>query len=147
VAARAYVRKLKLGSQKEWEALGKAGERPSNIPCSPYPVYRDDGWISYPDWLGYKGVVPGKMLPFLVARAIVRKLKLKSQEEWQAWRKSGQRPSNIPSAPFKTYRDDGWISTSDWLGYGSSGGGQAASQSSSSGSAGTAAKKNKTRSN
>jgi hypothetical protein len=85
-------------------------------------TYRDDGWISYPDWLGYgKGQqarAVGKMLPFAVARAIVQKLKLKGREEWREWRKSGQRPSNIPAGPDKTYRDDGWISMPDWLGYG-----------------------------
>ena len=59
-----------------------------------------------------------RMLSFAVARAIVRKLKLKGKKEWQAWSKSGQRPSNIPSTPDRTYRDDGWISLPDWLGYG-----------------------------
>ena len=57
------------------------------------------------------------MLPFAAARTIVRKLKLKGVEEWYVWRKSGQRSSNIPSLPSKTYRDDGWISMPDWLGY------------------------------
>ena len=31
-----------------------------------------------------------RILSFAAARAIVRKLKLKSQEEWYAWCKSGQ---------------------------------------------------------
>ena len=115
--ARAIVRKLKLKGIKEWRAWSKAGKRPSNIPGSPHQTYRDDGWISYPDWLGYEGRAVGKMLPFAVARAIVRKLKLKGKKEWQAWSKSGQRPSNIPANPARAYRDDGWISMPDWLGY------------------------------
>jgi hypothetical protein len=114
-AARAIVRKLKLKSVKEWEAWRKAGKRPSNIPSSPEQVYRDDGWISMPDWLGYEGV-RGNMLPF-AARAIVRKLKLKSVKEWEALSKARKRPSNIPSNSDRTYRDDGWISWPDWLGY------------------------------
>ena len=134
-AARAIVWKLELGSIKKWQAWSKSGKRPSNIPSSPYATYRDDGWISMPDWLGYEGRVVGKredMLPFLVARAIVWKLKLKGQKEWLAWcNKTGQRPSNIPSNPFRTYRDDGWISMPDWLGYGSAGGGGSQSSSSS----------------
>ena len=119
--AKAIVWKLKLERQEEWKAWSKSGQRPSNIPSDPARTYRDDGWISYPDWLGYEGrAPPGKrkdMLPFVVARAIVRKLKLKSEKEWKAWSKSGQRPSNIPSTPHKVYRDDGWISMPDWLGY------------------------------
>jgi hypothetical protein len=119
--ARSIVRKLNLKSQKEWKAWSKAGKRPSNIPGNPHTTYRDDGWISYPDWLGKEGG-RGAMLPFAVARAIVWKLKLKGDKEWRAWSSSGQRPSNIPSNPYKTYRDDGWISFPDWLGYGSEGG-------------------------
>ena len=75
--ARAIVHKLKLKSQEEWQAWSKAGQRPSNIPATPNRTYRDDGWISFPDWLGYEGRAVGQMLPFVVARAIVLKLKLK----------------------------------------------------------------------
>ena len=57
------------------------------------------------------------MLPFAVARAIVWKLKLKSKTEWEVWLKSGKRPTNIPAGPANTYRDDGWTSWPDWLGY------------------------------
>jgi hypothetical protein len=114
---RAYARKLKLRSSKEWYAWSKSGQRPSNIPASPHTTYRDDGWTSWPDWLGFEGrASPGSMLPFAVGRAYVRKLKLRSKKEWEAWSKSGQRPSNIPSAPDKVYRDAGWTSWPDWLG-------------------------------
>ena len=108
-AARAIVRKLNMKSEKEWRAWSKSGQRPSNIPSCPYKTYRDDGWISYPDWLGYTRVTQRKdMLSFVAARMIVRKLKLKGEREWRAWSKSGQRPSNIPSNPNVTYSDDGW---------------------------------------
>ena len=57
------------------------------------------------------------MMSFEKARAIVRRLKLRSYMEWQEWSKSGKRPANIPGNPNKVYRDAGWISTPDWLGY------------------------------
>jgi hypothetical protein len=138
---RAFVRGLELKGWKEWKVWNESGQRPSNIPGNPYKTYRDDGWVSWPDWLGSEGRVLAKdMLPFAVGRAYARKLKLRSQKEWHAWSKSGQRPSNIPAAPHLTYRDDGWISMPDWLGYGSEGG-AARSSSSSSSSATTAPKK------
>jgi hypothetical protein len=142
---RAYARKLKLMSHREWREWNKSGQRPSNIPADPAKTYRDDGWISYPDWLGSGGKAGNKVapLPFAVGRAYVRKLKLKTQKEWYEWSKSGQRPSNIPSLPSRTYRDDGWISLPDWLGYGSEGGGTADSRSSSSSSSATTAPKKK----
>jgi hypothetical protein len=144
-AGRAYVRKLMLKTQKEWAEWSKSGQRPSDIPSRPSSTYRDDGWVSWPDWLGNGGkarniVAP---LPFTVGRAYARKLKLKNRPEWREWSKSGQRPSNIPSNPHKTYRNDGWISYSDWLGYGSAGGAAASRSSSSSSSATTAPKKTK----
>jgi hypothetical protein len=136
---RAVARGLELKTWKEWFAWSKSGQRPSDIPASPQRTYRDDGWISWPDWLGN-----GKqfdMLPFTVGRAYVRKLKLRNKKEWKAWSKSGQRPSDIPASPERTYRDDGWISMPDWLGYGSEGGATASRSSSSSSSATTAPKK------
>jgi hypothetical protein len=140
---RACARGLELKSKKGWREWSKSGQRPSDIPSSPDKAYRDDGWISWNDWLGYgEGRVFAKdMLFFAVARAYVRKLKLKNWKEWAAWSKSGQRPSNIPSNPHKAYRDGGWISLSDWLGYGSAGGAAASRASSSSSSATTAPKK------
>jgi hypothetical protein len=144
---RAYVRKLKLRSAKEWREWSKSGQRPSNIPSNPAQTYRDDGWVSWPDWLGSEGRrmnTKKEVLPFAVGRAYARKLKLRSAKEWREWSKSGQRPSNIPSAPDKAYRDDGWISFPDWLGYGSEGG-AAASRSSSSSSSATTAPKKKTK--
>ena len=121
-AARALVRAQKLGSWKEWKEYSKSVKRPSNIPGMPDKVYRDDGWVSWPDWLGYekKVMLKGGGLPFEEARAIVRALKLGNHKEWKEYSRSGKRPSNIPSAPDQTYRDAGWISMPDWLGYGGS---------------------------
>ena len=143
--AKAIVRKLNLRSWREWQAWSTSGQRPSNIPGQPNKVYCDDGWISMPDWLGYDGRAVGKMLPFPVAWAIVRKLELRSNNEWMAWSKSGQRPFNIPSNPHQVYRDDGWISLPDWLGYGSATGVQPSSLLSSSINARTAKKKKRKR--
>jgi hypothetical protein len=143
--ARALVRGLELKSKREWLALNKSGQRPSDIPAHPETKYRDAGWISWPDWLGNGGTSNQarhvNMLPFTVGRAYVQKQKLRSVKEWWAWSKSGQRPSNIPGKPNKVYRDDGWISMPDWLGYGLEGGAAAYGASSSSSSATTAPKK------
>jgi hypothetical protein len=50
------------------------------------------------------------------ARAFVHVLKLKSVKEWQTYCKSGNRPSDIPSSPDRTYADAGWVDWSDCLG-------------------------------
>ncbi len=53
--------------------------------------------------------------PFVEARKYVRSLGFKSIEEYQAWSKSGDRPSDIPSNPYRIYKDQGWISWSHFL--------------------------------
>jgi hypothetical protein len=146
---RAYVRGLELKGKTGWKEWSKSGCRPSDIPGCPDQTYRNDGWVSWPDWLG-NGNISNQarhvnMLPFTVGRAYVRKLKLRNNKEWCEWSKSGQRPTNIPGNPNKVYRNDGWISMPDWLGYGSSAGGAAASRSSSSNSSATTAPKKKTK--
>lgn len=48
-----YMRKLKLGSKKEWVDFSKSKFRPKNIPSNPFLFYKNEGWISYGDWLGF----------------------------------------------------------------------------------------------
>ena len=116
--AKVVVRKLKLGSQTEWREWSKSGLRPPGMPVAPDEVYRGNGWVSWPDWLGNGGTPPNSMLPFKEARVAARKLKLGSWKEWSEWSKSGLRPPGMPSSPDRTYRGDGWVSYPDWLGNG-----------------------------
>ena len=57
-------------------------------------------------------------LPFEQARLYVHRLKLAGQIAWNEWKQRGNRPSFIPSAPDKTYKDSGWVGWQDWLGSG-----------------------------
>jgi hypothetical protein len=108
--------------KRGWEVWRKSGEKPRDIPAHPERVYRNSGWVNLANFLGYESqhvtAISARMLPFMEARPVVRKLKLKSQKEWWAWSKSGKRPSNIPSDPSRKYRDAGWMSWPDWLGNG-----------------------------
>ena len=116
--ARAYVRTLGLKSQKEWEVWRKSGDRPHDIPSDPWTTYASSGWTSWGDFLGYSiGKVAGSYRSFEKAREYARTLGLKSEKEWNAWRKSGARPHDIPSGPQTTYKSSGWISYPDFLGY------------------------------
>jgi len=118
--ARTMVRGLGLHSQKEWKEWCKSGQRPPNTPSFPSKAYAGKGWVSFPDWLGCAcpSGAGAQMLPFEEARAVTQKLGLQSQKEWVEWCKSsGQRPSNIPAAPYGFYAGKGWVSFPDWLGY------------------------------
>jgi hypothetical protein len=55
---------------------------------------------------------------FKKARAFVRSLGLKTEEQWFAYARSGKKPTDIPAGPRRTYANDGWIGMGDWLGTG-----------------------------
>ena len=112
--ARGFARSLGLESSTEWQEWRKSGERPADIPSNPNIVYKEEGWLSWGDFLGYEAVV---WLPFDEARDYARRLGLKSHEEWREWRKSGKRPPDIPSNPDKVYKGKGWKSYGDFLGF------------------------------
>ena len=115
-----YARTLKLKSQKEWKDWAKTGVRPANMPSHPDITYKLDGWQGYGHWLGTGNVrcvaKASQFLPFEQALLFARSLKLKNQNEWQLWRKSGDRPANIPTKPCATYIHDGWQGYGHWLG-------------------------------
>ncbi len=116
--ARLYPRSLKLKSQKEWRSLKESGKLPQDIPANPDQTYRTKGWLGFGDWLG-TGKVAHKnrvFLPFILARDFARKLNLSSRTEWLNFTKSGRLPSNIPTAPWRSYKSLGWIDWVDWLG-------------------------------
>jgi len=116
--ARAFVRGLELKSLAEWREYCNSGKKPADIPAKPYKTYADSGWASLGDWLGTGTVATylRKYRSFEEARAFVRGLGLKSENEWREYSKSGGKPEEIPAGPGRTYAKAGWAGMSDWLG-------------------------------
>jgi hypothetical protein len=128
--AAAFVQRLGLRSQAEWREycrgiLRGRGRRPDDIPAGPDQVYRNDGWLSWGEWLG-TGTVASQLRhyrPFGLAREFVRQLDLQSQTEWREYCNGalcgkGTRPDDIPTAPNHVYKEDRWLGWGDWLGTG-----------------------------
>ncbi len=115
--ARAFVQSLRLKSWDAWRVYSASGKRPADIPGTPSRVYRDAGWSGFGDWLGTGTIATAarRYRPFGRARAFVRGLGLKTQADWYVYRKSGDRPPDIPSTPWHVYRSTGWVSWPDWL--------------------------------
>lgn len=118
--AREYARALSLRSIAKWQEYCKSGKKPRNMPFNPDKTYKNKGWKGFGDWLGTGSVATQdmKFLPFEQAKEFVRTLGLKDVREWEEYRRSGERPKNIPSSPNEVYKDEGWISWGDWLGTG-----------------------------
>ena len=64
---------------------------------------------------------PRTFLPFDRALRAARALKFAGVKDWDAWRKSGARPANVPSNPNVVYKNAGWQGYKHWLGIGSDG--------------------------
>jgi len=111
---REFVWNLNLKNESEWRKYLKTDNRPWNITTNPSKIYKDKGWISMNDWLGTKKGWDGKHLDFEVAREIVRKENLQTQNEWYDYIKN-KKPHNIPSNPQFVYKEK-WKSTQDWIG-------------------------------
>ena len=128
--AREFARSLGLNGQMQWRkyAKGKLPDLPpipEDVPSNVSLVYRDKGWISWGDWLGTGTVAPQyrEYRNFKAAREFAHSLHLMSSREWGEY-VTGDRPDlpplprDIPSSPHKVYKDEGWISSGDWLGTG-----------------------------
>jgi len=107
-----FMHKQNLNNRKEWDKW-KNSKRPKFIPSNPNVFYKDKGWSGLELWLGYKR---SPFLPFKKARKFMHKQSLVGQKEWSKWNNT-KRPSCIPSTPSTYYKNDGWISLPDWLGY------------------------------
>ena len=118
--AKKYLKRFNLNSYDSYKLFCKTEDKHRNIPVVPEKVYKNRGWISYPDFLGYdpKEILQLKKIKkwrsFIDARKFVRNLNLKNQIEWQRYAKSDEKPKDIPASPMKVYDD--WINLKDWLG-------------------------------
>jgi hypothetical protein len=116
--AKKFVHTLNFTGQKEWWAYCKSGQRPKNIPSNPQVTYKKE-WKGVGDWLGTGKIAlkNRKYLSFSDAKKIVHTLNLKGVEEWKIFRKTSEKPSNIPSTPDVVYKKE-WNGYGDWLGTG-----------------------------
>lgn len=116
--ARTFAGKLKMKTRSEWADYCKSGNKPDDIPATPHNTYTID-WKGYGDFLGTGRIADQLKVyrPFEDARAYVRKLKLKSKDEWRHYCESGKKPDDIPVAINSTYKAE-WKGWGDFLGTG-----------------------------
>jgi len=115
--ARAWVRKFRFKSWKEWFKFRKKRDpktgkhlRPAWIPNAPERAYKNNGWVSGEDYFGF-----GRAALFSYAKAKMeaRKLGLKSRTAWRVWWRQ-YRPVTVPCAPELYYKE--WENWNEFLG-------------------------------
>lgn len=114
--ARKFVQQLGLKSGMEWQEYCRSGNKPHDIPWNPSSTYKSE-WKGIGDWLGTFRIAnqDKQFRSFKDAREFVRSLGLQNTLEWDKWRRSKERPIDIPSSPARAYSDE-WIDYYDWLG-------------------------------
>lgn len=116
--ARDFVRSLKLNNLIEWQKFAASIKRPFDIPSNPSSTYKNEGWISYGDWIG-TGSVASIYIDFYSyeeAEKEVHSLGIKNQNEYRNLKTNGSLSQKLPYKPERTYKNNGWESWSKWLG-------------------------------
>ena len=127
--AREIIQNIKLSSYKEWKRWTKSNVYNIMIPKAPDQVYRNNGWISWGDFLG-TGFISMKVrrlgfVSFEEAKNWFQNYNLKLLKDgeglidtpikWSKFAKTDDRPSFIPANLPQTYKDDGWKGYGDFL--------------------------------
>ena len=115
--ARKYARNLKLKTIRDWKKIGFAN-LPPDIPASPDNIYKNSGWTNWVDWLGTinKANPKIKYWPYKKARNFIIEKKFKNFQAFKDFKKTSQCPKEIPTTPYKIYKNNGWKNTFHWLG-------------------------------
>ena len=108
------VQKLDIKTIDEWTKFKNSDNfNKYDLPKAPEIVYKNKGWIGYPEFFGRKKIT---FLPFLQAKEIVMKQNIKTIAEWQIYSKTNK-PNNIPTNPNVYYsRTNEWRNWADFLG-------------------------------
>ena len=114
--AKQFVKTLNLKSNIDWRNYSMSDSFNKNLPLSPDHIYKNNGWISWGDFLG-TGIVSNlnrQYKTFEDAKTFIHSLGFTKQSEWREYSASGKRPLDIPGNPEKIYSE--WKNIGDWLG-------------------------------
>jgi superfamily II DNA or RNA helicase len=111
------VKEWGINNKTQWYDYWKVNEKPSNIPANPSVIYkREDVWVSWPNLFGLDKRSSGsETMTFIESRTFVHKLKLKGNQGWRDYSKSGNKPTTLPGAPDVFYKEE-WTDWKDFLG-------------------------------
>ena len=116
--AQRIVSKMGFKNNKEYKRAHTEGLTPQDVPKAPDVSYTKKGtWKGWGDFLGNGILTRNNKRSFTDSKKFIHTLKIKDQKGWKEYVKSGNKPSDIPSAPWCVYKKE-WVSLNDWLGNG-----------------------------
>ena len=127
LVARALMKTLNLSGRQAFRLWRE--KNPCAVPSNPHVFYRDAGWTSWADFLHADklsctrpGTAANQYEVFAAARELIRAKRFTDRKSYRSFlrdNKSWFRTHRIPARPDSHYKNSGWISLADWLGYGS----------------------------
>ena len=117
--AKKFAQSLGLKTYIEWINYCKTDKKPADIPREIATYYKNE-WKGVGDFLGTGKVAyqNREYLSYDDAKVFVHKLELKNTDEWREYCRSNKKPDNIPTVPWKKYKNKGWRGIGDFLGTG-----------------------------
>ena len=97
--ARIIIRNLNIPSSQKYREIWKEQIKKLSIPATPTLVYKEDGWISWGDFLGSKRRHQGNYYNFDKLKALIKEMGISSNKEYQEAYRNNQLPANARSVP------------------------------------------------
>jgi hypothetical protein len=104
--------KQKLINSKQWIIFVKNNPN-ANLPLYPQSAYKNKSWVSWSDFLGKTAII---YPAFAEVKKIANKLGFKNRERWRNYIINNLN-IGLPKNPDYYYKNRGWISWGDFLGY------------------------------
>lgn len=115
--AREFASKLNLKVKNDWDIARKENKIPYNIPKYPETYYKKTGeWENWGLFLENRGAIGYDFMSFDEACDYVRRLDLKTSRDWNKYKASPDKPTNLPAHPNRVYLSE-WISWPHFLCY------------------------------
>ena len=109
--AKQAVQSMNIRSGTAYRKLYKQDPR---LPSTPEMKYNNKGWIDFYNFLGFES--PNKYSTYEEAKSATHKLKVKSRKEYHLHKRYLE-DLRLTCNPERKFRNKGWISWEDFLGY------------------------------
>ena len=110
--AQKWAQEQKITSSNQWT---NKKDRPSHIPSLPEAQYKSQ-WKGWASFLGLEKTIPKKKKIFLSykkAQQWAKEHDIATVAQWYAY---SNKPKSLPYHPDRTYKNEGWVSWSHFLG-------------------------------
>ena len=112
------VKNLGIRTQSQYHEWKRSDKSPNDIPFHPNRTYKKE-WVNWGEFLGTGNVSKNKkkFKSYEVVRTLMGELNIRTQDQFNEWKRSGKSLNDIPFRPDRTYKKE-WVSWGEFLGTG-----------------------------